>query len=192
MYRRIPSALSISRIFIAALVILISSHLNTFTYTATLCLVVIAIATDALDGHLARRWNTVSETGYVLDTMGDRAIQLALLLIFLVRYSFSPLIVWLLIFRDIAIYAVRILSKDWLVKSRRMRPIFLFHTSCLRLWLGLYMLRDGLRVYVGSDFLNGPLFEYVQTALILVTILVSYYGLVRSFGWLIDREEQIM
>jgi phosphatidylglycerophosphate synthase len=190
MYRNIPNALSISRIFIALPIILLFSHLNPYTYLAALALLIVAISTDALDGYFARRWNLVSETGFVLDAMGDRAIQLALILVFLVRYSFSPLFVWLLVFRDIAIYAVRVLSKGWLVKSREMRPVFLFHTTCLRIWLGFFMLREGFHIFTGSDPLNTFTFDAVQMTLLIITIMVSYYGLIRSFSWLVDQDHE--
>jgi hypothetical protein len=108
----------------------------------------------------------------------------------LVRYSFHPVFVWLLIFRDIAIYAVRVMSKDWLRKSRKMRPIFLFHTTCLRAWLGLFIFRDAVRVFTGSDKLDTLAFQLVQMALLIVTLVVSYYGLMRSFSWLVDREHE--
>lgn len=192
MYLQIPNALSVSRILVAVLVVLASAHLELRTYIATVCMLVIAMVTDALDGYLARRWGTTSELGYVLDTMGDRAIHLALVLVFLVRYSFHPLFVWLLIFRDVGIYAVRVLSKEWLQKSRQMRGISLFHAMSLRIWLGLFLLRDGFRVFTHSDPLNTFVFEATQMALLSMTIVVSYYGLFRSFGWLIDRDHEIV
>jgi phosphatidylglycerophosphate synthase len=150
------------------------------------------MVTDALDGYLARRWGTTSELGYVLDTMGDRAVHLALILVFLVRYSFHPLFVWLLIFRDIGIYAVRVLSKEWLRKSRQMRRISLLNAMSLRVWLGLFLVRDGFRVFRHSDTLNTYGFKATQMTLLCITIVMSYYGLFRSFSWLIDREHEIV
>ena len=190
MYKQIPNALSISRIVFAVLIILTSAHLSVRTYLATVCMLIAASVTDALDGRLARRWGVASALGYVLDTMGDRAIHLALILVFLVRYSFHPLFVWLLIFRDIGIYGVRVLSKDWLQKSRRMRPISLFHYMALRIWLAMFIVRDGFRVFTQSDTLDTFAFEVTQLSLLCITICVSYYGLFRSFSWLIDQDHE--
>src|SRR2546423_2454038 len=187
MYKQIPNALSVSRIFLAVLIILTSAHLDVSTYVAYVCMLAVALFTDALDGYLARRWKITSPLGYVLDTMGDRAIQLALVLIFLVRYSFHPLFVWLLIFRDSGIYGVRVLSKDWLRKSRQMRTISLFHYIALRTWIGLFIVRDGFRVFTRSDALGTFAFEITQVTLLCITIAVSYYGLFRSFSWIIDH-----
>jgi len=192
MREKIPNALSVSRIVLAVGIILASSHLGFRTYMATVCMLAVAMGTDALDGYLARRWRTVSDLGYVLDTMGDRAIHLALTLVFLFRYSFHPLFAWLLIFRDIGIYAVRVLSKNWLEKSRQMRPIFLFHTTLLRIWLVLFIVRDGVRVFTGSDSLNTFPFEVTQLTLLCITIVISYFGLLKSFSWLLDRDHQTL
>jgi phosphatidylglycerophosphate synthase len=187
MYRIIPYALSLSRIPLAVLIILFSGQLEFRRYVATVSIFVVAMATDGLDGYLARRWGTYSQVGYVLDGMGDRAIHLALMLVFLVRYSFHPVFIWLIIFRDLAICGVQLVSKEWPAKTKHMRPLFLFHATTLRIWLGLFLLRDGFRVFTGADYLNTLWFRAVQMTLLMVTILVAYYGLVRSFGWLSDQ-----
>ena len=44
-----------------------------------LCL---AVLTDFLDGQLARRWNVVSSFGTIIDPIGDKAIAIALAVIF--------------------------------------------------------------------------------------------------------------
>jgi hypothetical protein len=110
------------------------------------------------------------------------------MLVFLLRYSFHPVLTWLIVFRDLSICSVQMLSKEWRAKTSRMRPIFLFHATTLRFWLGMFLLRDGFRVFTGSDRLNTGWFQATQMALISVTILVAYYGLIRSFGWLIDEQ----
>ena len=42
----------------------------------------IAVATDFLDGHLARRWNVVSSFGTIVDPIGDKALAIALVGLF--------------------------------------------------------------------------------------------------------------
>jgi phosphatidylglycerophosphate synthase len=88
--------------------------------------------------------------------MGDRAVHLALLLVFLDRYSFHPAIVWLIVFRDLAICGVQLASKDWAAKTRRLRPIYLVNATTLHIWLGLFLLREGLCLFAGVDLLNAP------------------------------------
>jgi phosphatidylglycerophosphate synthase len=187
-YQIIPYALSLSRIPMALLMILFSSQLELRRYVATAGMYLLAMATDGLDGFLARRWGTYSQLGYVLDSLGDRAIHLALMLVFLGRYSFHPVFIWLIIFRDFSITGVQLASKDWPAKTRHLRPIFLTNATTLRIWLGLFLLRDGFCVFTGADLLNTPWFHATQMTILIVTILVAYYGLVRSFGWLGNRD----
>lgn len=183
-YRIIPYALSVSRIPLAAMLVFLSAQLELRQYIAVVCIFLFAMLSDGLDGYLARRWGTYSELGYALDSMGDRAIHLALMLVFLVRYSFHPIFIWLIVFRDLSICSVQMLSKEWRSKTARMRPLFLFHATTLRIWLGLFLLRDGIRVFTGDDQLNTSWFAAIQLTTITITILVAYYGLIRSFAWL--------
>ena len=151
-------------------------------------LVTLAMFTDYLDGYLARRWSVASDIGYVLDTLGDRAIHLSLILVVLVRYSINPVIVWLLVFRDIGIYAVRVLSMNWLAKSKKARWMSLIHTTAVRIWLGLFLLRDGIRIYLQQDLLDAVWFETLQLGIVTSSIAFSYYALAKSFDWIIDQE----
>ena len=151
-------------------------------------LVTLAMFTDYLDGYLARRWKVASDVGYVLDTLGDRAMHLSLILVVLVRYGINPVLVWLLIFRDIGIYAVRVLSMNWLARSKKARWMSLIHATAVRIWLGLFLLRDGIRVYLQRDILDKQWFETLQHVLIISSIAFSYYALAKSFDWIMDQE----
>jgi phosphatidylglycerophosphate synthase len=150
----LPNAISASRIAMSVVIIAVSSRLTVATFGITIALVAAAAASDFLDGYLARRWSVTSSTGYVLDAMGDRAVHLALTLAMLVRYEFHPLIAWLLVFRDIAIYAVRILTRDWLQRSRDARWMSLLHAFGVRTWLAMFLLHDGVRLFCTRDYLD--------------------------------------
>jgi phosphatidylglycerophosphate synthase len=182
----VPHALSLSRVPIAAAILFMAPALTHKTWLATVVLIAGAMITDALDGYLARRWNVSSDLGYVLDAIGDRSIHIALILVVFVHYQVNAVLVWLLVLRDIAIYAVRVLARDWLTKSRDLQWLSRFHATNLRLWLASFYVRDGIRVFGGQDRLDTFWFECSQTILITFTIVLSYYGLVKSFGWLTD------
>ncbi|HEY0383705.1 MAG TPA: CDP-alcohol phosphatidyltransferase family protein [Candidatus Elarobacter sp.] len=177
MLQRVPNALSISRIVLAPIALVLSLQLTFQTYIATICVVSVALLTDFLDGHLARRWKVASAFGYVLDGLGDRAMHLALLLAFMTRYGINPVLVWLIIFREMGVYAIRISRTDWLGGAMSARIATLIHVSFFRLWLGLFLVRDGFRVAAGTDTLSGTSFDVAQLTLLASTIVVSYYGL---------------
>lgn len=192
MRARIPNALSISRIGLSVIILTFSGHLTALTYGFTLCLVILAIATDFVDGALARRWHATSDLGYLLDGLGDRAIHVALLLVFLVRYGVHPVLVWLLIFRDIGIYAVRVINTEWKSTAIGLRRTTLFHVGCLRIWIALFLLRDGFRAFTGRDSLQSSAFDVIQYSLLCTAIVISYYGLFRSFAFLVDRDHDML
>ncbi len=63
--------------------------------------------TDWLDGHLARKFNAQSNMGKFMDPIADKVIVLAALLIFIQQGKIEPIMVFLLISRDIVIGGVR-------------------------------------------------------------------------------------
>ena len=75
--RQIPNALSVLRAFLAVPVVL---SLRAGRDGAALLLVVVALATDALDGYLARRFQWTSRAGHVLDPVADKVLAAALAL----------------------------------------------------------------------------------------------------------------
>lgn len=187
---KIPNAISCSRIALGLVIVILATHRSRTIFLLIVTLAMLSMISDAVDGYLARRWNVASTTGYVLDAMGDRSIHLALILVVLVRFNFNPVYVWLLIFRDISIYAVRILTPDWVHQSRQLRWLSVMHATILRVWLGIYLLREGIRVFLLRDVMDTWSFELLQTSLICSTIVLSYYGLCRSVSWLIDIDHQ--
>ena len=64
----------------------------------------------------------------------------------------------------------------------------LLHATAVRVWLSMFLLRDGIRVYVKRDLLDTVLFEAVQLGIITLSIVFSYYALAKSFDWIIDQE----
>jgi len=186
--RHIPNVLSISRIGMSVAVLPLAARFDRGTFLFTIGVIATAFASDWADGFLARRWSVCSDLGYVLDAMGDRAIHLALSLIILVRYHIAPLYIWLLIFRDILIYAVRIMSHDWLRRSRHIQWLSRLHATLLRTWLCSYFVREGILLYLDSDLLNSVSFQMSQLLLLCTTITLSYWGIARSILWVIESE----
>lgn len=168
----------------------VSAKLTVLSYLVVVALLIVALMTDALDGWLARKWRVTSDRGYILDAMGDRAVHLALILVIVTRYSVHPIFAWLLIFRDISIYAVRVLSRNWQRRSKEWRWLSLLHATNVRIWIGLFMVRDGVHAFTGHDSLDTLPFAVTQTTLLVATIVLSYYGLARSFNWMLDREHE--
>jgi len=192
MWVQLPNALSVSRIILGAVVVAISGELTRPRFLVTVGILIASLLTDLLDGYLARRWKSTSDVGYILDSLGDRSVHLAFVLIFLVRYGFHPLFAWLVIFRDITIFAIRVLASEWLFKSIQLQWLSRVQSVTLRLWIGLFLARDGFRVFTGSDRLDTPSFKSLQIGLLCTTIVLAYYGLSQSIKWLIDLDHKTL
>lgn len=79
---QVPNALSTIRLllFWVPTWILISTPADSWAWRGTALLVFAAIvATDSLDGYLARRWQQISNYGKVVDPLADKALVLATL-----------------------------------------------------------------------------------------------------------------
>lgn len=188
MRSKVPHALSLSRVPIAVAILLLSADPQLGSVLMIIALSLLAMMTDWADGFLARKWGLSSPLGYVLDAMGDRAIHLALVLVILVWHPIHPVFAWLLIFRDICIYAVRLLSSDWLPKSRQLQWISRSHATLVRVWLGSYLLADALKYARGTNLFESKYFVNALTLLLLTTLVLSYWGLGRSLKWVLEQE----
>ena len=69
--------------------------------------------TDVLDGFLARRWNVASDFGYILDGVADRSTHIALVIALTATSDLSPVLGFLLVFRDLLLYASRAFFENW-------------------------------------------------------------------------------
>ena len=102
--KNIPNTLTISRILACP----IWFALVFFNYhTSAFILVIIILFTDYLDGFLARKLNNLTVTGRILDPIADKIFMTTVLITFTADYRASPVLVILLIVREIIISGLR-------------------------------------------------------------------------------------
>lgn len=103
----IPNILTSLRGFSALGVILLlwASPENFYTYL--LFIFILAALTDLADGAIARYMNKVSDFGKVFDPLFDKVLVFVFLIILYPTGTISPVIILLLIFRDLVIDALR-------------------------------------------------------------------------------------
>ena len=56
------------------------------SYVAAFILMILAAATDAIDGKIARKFNMVSNLGKILDPIADKLSQIAIVIILIVKF----------------------------------------------------------------------------------------------------------
>ncbi len=99
----ISNALSISRIVLMVPAVYYLITPVPFHREIALFIILIAVATDALDGYVARRRNEVSEFGKVIDPLADKV-------------AIGAIVVMLTFFGDIPLwFAVTVLTRDLII-----------------------------------------------------------------------------
>jgi|SRR5687767_2065931 len=91
----LPNAVSMSRLLLAAAFVAIRQPAVRIT------LLLVASATDFLDGWLARRRQSVTKSGALIDPVADRFFVFAAVCTFLVEGAISPAAFFTLLSRDI-------------------------------------------------------------------------------------------
>jgi cardiolipin synthase len=92
---RLPNVLSLSRFLLAVLFVPAGR-------AARIALIVLAGATDFLDGWLARRTNTTTRWGALVDPISDRVFVLVAIVVYILNAELSVAEALLLLSRDIA------------------------------------------------------------------------------------------
>ena len=110
----IPNKLTIIRIiatplFMATMLINFPYH-----YTVSLVLFILAALTDAIDGHLARKYNIVTSFGKFLDPLADKMLTTAAFLGFIFMYAGTnycwqiTAITFIILFREFMVSSIRL------------------------------------------------------------------------------------
>ena len=73
-------------------------------------LFLIASITDAIDGHVARKYNMVTDFGKLTDAIADKALVDSSLIILSVQGFITPTIPVIIIFRDVVVDSIKMLA----------------------------------------------------------------------------------
>jgi len=103
----LPNILTLSRIaFIPVLFILLFFSGKTASFFAALCFA-LASFTDFLDGFFARRRNSITRLGKVLDPLADKLLITACLIMLIPLHGVAAWVVAIIVTREVAITGLR-------------------------------------------------------------------------------------
>jgi phosphatidylglycerophosphate synthase len=143
-FRQIPNLLSVIRIPLALAFLVTYEPTTEPRFLTAMAIASIALGSDFLDGFLARKWGIVSEVGYFLDGLGDKAFTVAILLVIAREHSGEIVLAWWLIFREIILYALRAVDQNRQLNIKRLRPLSRLQAFLIRLYFLVFFLNDGL------------------------------------------------
>jgi len=75
-----------------------------------LAIFILAVATDYLDGYIAKKYNIVSDFGKIMDPVADKVLTLAAFLAFVEMKLVPAWMVVIIIFREMLITSIRIVA----------------------------------------------------------------------------------
>lgn len=106
--RQIPNILTTLRVVVIPIIIII---LLKEYFLISGVLFILASITDALDGHLARKFNVVSNFGKIMDPLADKLVTYSVMLCLLtIDHYMSIWIIIVFLTRDFLVEALRILA----------------------------------------------------------------------------------
>ena len=142
MFLHAANALSLIRIPASLGVLAVYDPHSPIRLWAAVGLALVIMGSDFFDGRIARKYNLVSKLGYVLDGLGDRACHISAYLLLFTTGILNVLVVWILIFREISQYAVRLVNLEWhSAQSKSDRLVAQVYTTVVQLLLLLELLR---------------------------------------------------
>ena len=107
----LPNQLSYVRLLLIPLFVWL--YLGLDNHVAALVVIVFSGFTDVLDGHIARRYNMVTDLGKILDPAADKLTKAALLVCLSLRYPLMWAVAALLVIKEISMAVL-----GWVVVQR--------------------------------------------------------------------------
>ena len=172
--RRVPKSsdlLSLTRVPLALLFVGLYRRDPGALLTASIIVAVMAQVTDHLDGYLARRTTGGTATGWLFDSVADRAFYIAALVAFDREYGLGAFLVWSFTFREVCLYAFRVGVGDFDKLVPGFRRLVLIHAGIVRLGIITGCL---IPYKMLPASLNDPT---VLSVIFIIATAVGYYNL---------------
>jgi hypothetical protein len=98
-------------------------------------LLLIGLASDQIDGWLARRYSTPNVAGYLQDAVSDKLLHVASLIALSRRFELLGIAVWLVVARELTLLAIRVVVPNIQVALKRYRWQSLVYAGLVRIGL---------------------------------------------------------
>jgi cardiolipin synthase len=176
-FSHLPNVITLARIALVPVLILL---LKDQDYVAGLIVFVIAGASDALDGYLAKRLNVQSRLGAILDPVADKLLLVSAYVMLTVLGHIPFWLVLVVVFRDLLIVGGYMLYTSH-AGPVKMRPSILSKLNTL-----MQIALATLVLAQQAAGLDWPLTIHVLVVAVLITTVVS--GAHYLWSWMIKKD----
>lgn len=138
---------------------------------------IIASLTDFVDGYVARKYNMVTDFGKMVDAISDKMLTNSLLIILGCNGMVSPIIVVIIVVRDIVVDSIKMLVGNK-GKAVAAIPVAKFKTATLMIGLTLTMFYN-----LPFELINLRISEFLLVVACILSIIsgVKYYGMAKEY-----------
>lgn len=162
-FQRLLTSLSLSRIAVAAAIILIFDPNSMSSVISCLILYALGHLTDHLDGFIARKFSSPNDEGFMLDSVSDKLFQIGSLIPIHLYFDVTILLFWLVLVREFFVTAlfsfVDFGNEKTVVQISRYSYVFV---GLIRLVTFIYLALPVIQNLVESEIV-----EHIQTAAFL-------------------------
>lgn len=144
-------------------------------FASAIAIAAVAFLTDVVDGRLARHWRIESDTGALIDGLGDKAFYVAVYLVMSAEHAAESFLIWGLIFREIALYGLRTIDGNRTVNTKQLRWASLTYAFVIRVYFLYFFVTGWYKVMDESPpalLTHGYVFGYMA-------LLLGYIGLAK-------------
>ena len=81
-------------------------------YVAAFVIFTAASITDGIDGHVARKYNQITNLGKIIDPLADKLLTISAFAVFVAQDRMNSIVLILIIARELAITSLRVIAAD--------------------------------------------------------------------------------
>ncbi len=106
----LANKITITRIFFIPVCVLLLLINNRITDVIAICFFILACATDALDGYIARKKNLITDLGKFMDPLVDKLLVISVLITLVELQKISCWIAIIIVWRELIITGFRLVA----------------------------------------------------------------------------------
>ena len=187
---KITNLLSLFRIAVLPIIVVLIYQETAVALMWSIVLLILALVSDFLDGHLARKLNEKTLVGSFLDPFADKILVAGLLLVFVLRGSFSLWILAFFIFQDIFVFIIR-----WFASHYNFRVYEQWHGSLMtssQVGVVLFLLISDFFIYKGlTEDTFYVLSELLVVLVTIVAIVLALLSIIYYLGSFLSKKRNI-
>jgi|UniRef100_A0A832ERG9 CDP-diacylglycerol--glycerol-3-phosphate 3-phosphatidyltransferase len=171
--KNLANILSIVRIFLVVpIIILLENH---YIYWVIIFFLLGGLS-DYLDGFLARKYNTVSNTGKLLDPLADKIFIMSILIYMFKSLDVSFWIIFIILFRELIITGLRaeLASKGYILPAGK--------SGKWKTFLQFFSIFFLLLSYINKNFYNIGIFMLYIAVILTIASGFQYFMIYYNFS----------